>query len=175
MKYLLFSLAPALALLALSCGKQGAEDAEANSEILVHEHEHSHDHDHGQDHGHGPASASENLPANSAFPQVVAATPNSPEFLRLASGIQLIDDIDAAATHESATFTHEGTFAPLLFTEGMRAFRLKLDAGMFLAEHPHAAESLIFTVRGQWVLCSEGNRQVMKAGRLSRPDQSGRS
>jgi hypothetical protein len=35
---------------------------------------------------------------------------------------------------------------------------------MFLAEHPHPTESLVFTVSGRWVLCSEGKRQVMEAG-----------
>jgi hypothetical protein len=33
-------------------------------------------------------------------------------------------------------------------------------------EHAHATESLIFTVRGQWVLCSGGTRWHMRAGSL---------
>ena len=35
---------------------------------------------------------------------------------------------------------------------------------MFLSEHPHPTESIIYTMGGRWVLCSEGKRQVMEAG-----------
>jgi hypothetical protein len=43
-----------------------------------------------------------------------------------------------------------------------------MPAGMFLEEHPHGSESIIFTVRGSWVLCSQGRRQLMKPGSLYR-------
>jgi hypothetical protein len=33
-------------------------------------------------------------------------------------------------------------------------------------DHAHERESLIFTVRGEWVLCSRGTRWHMKAGDL---------
>ena len=62
--------------------------------------------------------------------------------------------------------THEGIFGPLLYAEKMRAFFIELKPGMFLAEHPHDAESLVYTVSGKWVLCSEGKRQVMEAGSI---------
>ena len=39
---------------------------------------------------------------------------------------------------------------------------------MFLGEHPHDFGSIVFTVRGKWVLASEGKRQVMEAGSLFR-------
>jgi hypothetical protein len=39
---------------------------------------------------------------------------------------------------------------------------------MFLDEHPHDTGSIIYTVRGRWVLASEGKRHVMQAGTLFR-------
>jgi hypothetical protein len=41
-----------------------------------------------------------------------------------------------------------------------------MPAGMYCEEHPHSSESIIYTVRGRWVLCSAGRRQVMKPGTL---------
>ena len=43
-----------------------------------------------------------------------------------------------------------------------------MPRGMFVAEHPHSTESIIYTVRGQWVLCSSGRRRLMKSGSLFR-------
>lgn len=48
----------------------------------------------------------------------------------------------------------------------LRAFFIVLHPGMFLAEHPHPTESIVYTVSGTWVLCSEGKRHVMKPGSL---------
>lgn len=41
-----------------------------------------------------------------------------------------------------------------------------MTAGMYCEEHPHSSESLIYTVRGKWVLCSKGRRLLMKPGTL---------
>jgi quercetin dioxygenase-like cupin family protein len=60
--------------------------------------------------------------------------------------------------------THEGVFGPLLFAEKTRAFFIELKPGMFLSEHPHPTESIVYTVSGKWVLCSEGKRHVMETG-----------
>jgi hypothetical protein len=43
-----------------------------------------------------------------------------------------------------------------------------MPGGMYVEEHPHSSESIIYTVRGQWVLCSAGRRQLMKPGSLFR-------
>ena len=97
---------------------------------------------------------------------VVAATPVSPEYLQLATNVEIIEDVSAVAASECSQFTHEGYFAPLLFGEELRAFCLKLEPGMFLAEHPHPKESIVYTIAGRWVLCSEGKRKVMPAGSI---------
>jgi hypothetical protein len=56
-----------------------------------------------------------------------------------------------------------------LFAEAREAdFAAIVVAGMFTEEHPHGSGSIIYTVRGQWVLCSQGRRQLMKPGSLFR-------
>ncbi|MBI3462324.1 MAG: alpha/beta fold hydrolase, partial [Planctomycetes bacterium] len=47
-----------------------------------------------------------------------------------------------------------------------QAHYIDMPPGLFLAEHPHATESIIYCVRGQFVLCSGGRRQLMKPGSL---------
>jgi len=93
-----------------------------------------------------------------------AASAIAPAFTELGPGVQVIDDASVAARSDSSTFTHEGHFAPLLFGEDLRAFSIRLEPGMFLAEHPHPSGSMVYTVQGRWVLCSGGNRRVMDAG-----------
>ena len=119
------------------------------------------------------AGHSHELPATERLPivldtlekQVVGAGVNSPEYIQLATGIEIIPDIrDAVST--VGVLTHEGIFGPLLFAERSRAFFIELKPGMFLSEHPHPTESLVYTVSGSWVLCSEAKRQVMNAGSL---------
>ena len=96
---------------------------------------------------------------------VVPATPNSPELIQLAKNVTVIPNIIDPAKRVGV-LTHEGVFGPLLYAEKMRAFFIELKPGMFLEEHPHDAESLVYTVSGKWVLCSEGKRQVMEAGSI---------
>ncbi len=130
--------------LALACAQEATDGAD-----------HGHTHEPGADHQHG----AEILPA-----AVVEATDFAPEYIQHATGIQIIPDVYAGLESASNTFTHEGNFGPLLFGEDIRSFYIRLEPGMFLAEHPHSTESLVFTVSGRWVLCSEGKRQVMEAG-----------
>jgi len=130
--------------LAIPCAQEATEEAD-----------HGHSHSPDGDHQH----AAEILPAT-----VVEATDFAPEYIQHATGIEIIPDVYAGLESASNTFTHEGNFGPLLFGENIRSFYIRLEPGMFLAEHPHATESLVFTVSGRWVLCSEGKRQVMEAG-----------
>jgi quercetin dioxygenase-like cupin family protein len=62
--------------------------------------------------------------------------------------------------------TLEGQIGPLLLGQNCQAHFIDMPAGMYCEEHPHSNESIIYTVRGQWVLCSQGRRQVMKPGTL---------
>lgn len=98
----------------------------------------------------------------------VPETAVSPSYIQLATNVEVIPNIEDAVKSPSAILTHEGLFGPLLFAEETRAFFIELKPGMFLAEHPHDIGSIIYTVRGKWVLASEGKRQVMQTGTLFR-------
>lgn len=121
-------------------------------------------------HSHGPGQPAHTHDA--AKPGVkpkttVPATAVAPSFVQLATNVEVIPNIEDAVK-SSGIMTHEGKFGPLLFAEQTRAFFIELQPGMFLAEHPHDIGSIIYTVRGKWVLASEGKRQVMQAGTLFR-------
>jgi pimeloyl-ACP methyl ester carboxylesterase/quercetin dioxygenase-like cupin family protein len=94
-------------------------------------------------------------------------TDTTPERIQLAPGLEIIEDItDKSKT--AGVETLEGRIGPLLLAEKCQAHFIDMPAGMFLAEHPHSTESIIYTVRGKWVLCSSGRRHVMKPGSLYR-------
>jgi quercetin dioxygenase-like cupin family protein len=98
----------------------------------------------------------------------VPATAVSPEYVQLAKNVEVIPNIEDAVKSSASVLTHEGLFGPLLFAENNRAFFIELKPGMFLGEHPHDTGSIVYTVRGKWVLASEGKRQVMEEGSLFR-------
>ena len=99
--------------------------------------------------------------------RTVAATPVSPEYIQLAKNVEVIPNIENALK-STGVLTHEGVFGPLLFAEQTRSFFIELKPGMFLGQHPHPTGSIVYTVRGRWVLASEDKRQVMEAGSLFR-------
>jgi pimeloyl-ACP methyl ester carboxylesterase len=94
-------------------------------------------------------------------------TESSPERLQLAPGIEIINEIPDPV-RLAGVDTLEGRIGPLLLGEGCQAHFIDMPAGMFTEEHPHGSESIIYTVRGQWVLCSQGRRHLMKPGTLFR-------
>jgi quercetin dioxygenase-like cupin family protein len=122
------------------------------------------DHDH-SDGSHSHDAASANVASEILEKKVVAATPFSPQYVQLATQVEVIPNIQEAV-NSVGVLTHEGVFGPLLFAEKTRAFFIELKPGMFLSEHPHPTESIVYTVSGKWVLCSEGKRQVMETGSL---------
>jgi pimeloyl-ACP methyl ester carboxylesterase/quercetin dioxygenase-like cupin family protein len=92
-------------------------------------------------------------------------TDSTPERLFLAPGIQIVEDI----TDKQKTVgvkTLEGEIGPLLLGTNSQAHFIDMPPGMYCEEHPHSSESIIYTVRGKWVLCSKGRRHVMKPGTL---------
>lgn len=130
--------------------------------------QHSHSASSGQSHG-GDGSAEAVATTHSIKPkQLVPATEIAPEYIELANNVEVIPNIEDAVKSRSAVLTHEGLLGPLLFAEQNRAYFIELKPGMFLGEHPHDTGSIIYTVRGKWVLASEGKRQVMEAGSLFR-------
>lgn len=92
-------------------------------------------------------------------------TESMPSRTFLAPGIQIVEDItDKKQT--AAVDTLEGRIGPLLLGQDSQAHFIDMPAGMYCEEHPHSAESIIYTVRGSWVLCSKGRRHHMKPGTL---------
>ena len=124
---------------------------------------HGHSHGHTHSHGDGPAHSHEILPK-----KTVAETELTPEYIQLATNVEIIPSLEKAVKGKASQMTHEGLFGPLLFAERERAFFIELQPGMFLEEHPHSTGSIIYTVRGKWVLASEDKRHVMEAGSLFR-------
>jgi quercetin dioxygenase-like cupin family protein len=148
MKNLVF---PLFVLMLVSCKQQ--EQADPNAHIHADGSTHSHEAPAGQ------------VDIDTLAKQTYPATAISPEFIQLANNIEIIPNI-VDAVSSVGVLTHEGIFGPLLFAESSRAFFIELKPGMFLSEHPHPTESIVYTVSGKWVLCSEGKRQVMETGSL---------
>lgn len=82
----------------------------------------------------------------------------NPEILAPVEGIQIIDDVTA----QFGVDTLEGRVGPLMQGVHSRSQFFKLPPGLYTYEHPHPTESIIYTVYGQWVLCTGGKRHVMK-------------
>ncbi len=80
-------------------------------------------------------------------------------------GIGIVEDITDGNANPGVD-TLEGRIGPLLKGEGSSAHFIEMPGGLFCEEHPHSTESLIFTVKGQGVLCSQVCRQLMKPGAL---------
>jgi quercetin dioxygenase-like cupin family protein len=116
---------------------------------------------------HGTAQAPDKAKPPVLDKKTVPATAVAPEYVQLAKNVEVIPNIESAVK-TSGVLTHEGLFGPLLFAERTRAFFLELKPGMYLEEHPHDLGSIVYTVRGKWVLVSEGKRQVMETGSLFR-------
>lgn len=84
------------------------------------------------------------------------------DIFRPAKGIQIIDVI----TDQIGVDTLEGRVGPLIQGEEGQAIYLDMPAGLYVEEHAHPHESIIYTVRGRWVLCTEGKRHLMEPGSL---------
>ena len=78
------------------------------------------------------------------------------------AGIRIVEDIFTMPGIE----TLEGRVGPLLHAARGSCHYIDIPAGAYMDEHPHETESLIFTVRGRWVLCSGGERRLMRTGTL---------
>jgi quercetin dioxygenase-like cupin family protein len=71
-----------------------------------------------------------------------------------------------AAVDAPGVDTLEGRFGPLLNAKRGGAHYVLVPPGAYMDDHAHERESLIFTVRGEWVLCSRGTRWHMRSGDL---------
>src|SRR4026209_2750625 len=77
-------------------------------------------------------------------------------------GIQIIDDVTA----QYGVDTLEGRLRPLIQGVDCRTQFFEFPPGMYTHEHPHPTESIIYTVRGRWVLVTGGQLHVMLPGSL---------
>lgn len=84
------------------------------------------------------------------------------EIHRPAEGIQIIDDVTA----QFGVDTLEGRVGPLMRGVGSQAHYIEMPPGLYLHEHPHPKEAIIYTVSGKWVMCAEGKRHLMHPGSL---------
>lgn len=120
-------------------------------------------------HGAPPAGADARTAPHSGRAVVHAEfepkSEHQPAKLYLAPGVQIVDDI-TDKTQTVGVSTLEGEIGPLIAGESGQAHFIDMPPGMYCEEHPHGSESIIYTVRGKWVLCSQGRRHVMKPGTL---------
>jgi len=76
--------------------------------------------------------------------------------------LTILDSLDKAPGED----TLEGRIGPLLSGIKGSTHYIVMPADMYCEAHTHPTESIIFTVKGQWVLLSEGQRHLMKEGSL---------
>lgn len=81
------------------------------------------------------------------------------------AGIRFIEDITDPNMNPGIE-TLEGRIGPLLKGDGSQAHFIEMPPDLYCEEHSHATESLIFTFKGRWVLCSSGRRLLMQPGSL---------
>jgi len=81
------------------------------------------------------------------------------------TGIRIVENATDPGRNQCVE-TLEGRIGPLLKGDGSQAHFIEMPGDLYCHEHSHPTESLIFTVRGRWVLCSAGRRQLMRPGSL---------
>jgi len=81
------------------------------------------------------------------------------------SGITVVENVTDEIANPGVN-TLEGRIGPLLRGAQAQVHYIDMPAGLYLAEHSHADESIIFTARGRWVLSSGGIRRLMVPGTL---------
>lgn len=121
--------------------------------------QHSHG---GSEHGHEHTPKAEAATASATYGAQQSPGDDVASILRPVPGIQIIDDVTA----QFGVDTLEGRIGPLLRGVVGRAHFIEMPAGLYLYEHPHPTEAIIYTVRGEWVLCTEGRRHLMHEGSL---------
>ena len=81
------------------------------------------------------------------------------------TGIRIVENATDPGRNQCVD-TLEGRIGPLLKGDGSQAHFIEMPGDLYCHEHSHPTESLIFTVKGRWVLCSGGRRQLMQPGSL---------
>lgn len=83
-----------------------------------------------------------------------------PDVESFAEGVEIVENVFEQPSIE----TLEGRIGLLLQGEEMQSHFIEMPPGMFTPEHAHKTESIIMTLRGEWVLCANGDRRLMETG-----------
>lgn len=81
----------------------------------------------------------------------------------MADGYAVIRAIDPSG----GVVTPEGRVGRVLRGEGCSVQYLELPAGLYMYEHAHPWESVVLTVRGRWVICAGGEREIIGPGSVT--------
>lgn len=98
-------------------------------------------------------------------PKKILKTDTEPARLHLAEGVEIIDDV-SNRPETVYVDTLEGKFGPLLACDNKRVNFIDMPAWSFCAEHTHEGGGITYTAKGNWVLCSDGKRHLMKPGSI---------
>ena len=74
--------------------------------------------------------------------------------------LSLLDSVDDLP----GVNTLEGRIGPIISGNKGSAHYITMPPGMYCSCHTHPTESIILTLKGRWVLCSEGHRHLMSEG-----------
>ncbi|OPX61435.1 MAG: hypothetical protein A4E29_00803 [Methanomassiliicoccales archaeon PtaB.Bin134] len=89
----------------------------------------------------------------------------TPERVILGEGIEILLDV-RDDRRIAGLMTGEGRSGFLAAMEHYQVQYLVMSPWLYSAEHVHDYGFIIFTVQGRWVLCSKGERCLMRAGSL---------
>lgn len=75
-------------------------------------------------------------------------------------------EVAPAIEEQPGLDTYEGRIGMLLQGESIQTHFIEMPPGLYLEEHAHETESMILTLRGEWVLSARGERRHMQEGDL---------
>jgi len=92
-------------------------------------------------------------------------TAHSPEKVHLGHGVEVIlNTNDGERT--TGIMSEEGLSGFLVAIEKAQVQFLDMNPDLYSPEHAHDFGFIIYTVQGEWVLCSEGRRCLMRPGSI---------
>lgn len=97
--------------------------------------------------------------------ELLERTGHTPERVILGEGIEVILDV-RDDRRIAGLMTGEGRSGFLTAMEHYQVQYLVMSPWLYSAEHVHDHGFMIFTVQGRWVLCSKGERCLMRAGSI---------
>lgn len=89
----------------------------------------------------------------------------SPHREMIVENILLIGDLSSPNACPGMS-TVEGRICPLFHSPGHQMYLIEVPFGLYNADEPHPKGLTIFTVKGRWVLSSQGERRTIREGSL---------